>query len=256
MYDWPEERAQVDRRWAVLRDRMRSAGIAAPDALVRRNADMPAVPGGIRAADGTILAPDPASLPPDGFDLAVLWRHPALLFAETCWGPLAHGLAPHVTVVGQSDYGPFEGGAGPDYCSAIVARRADGLAAAPSADGRAVLPLELFRGRVLAFNEPHSMSGYMGLRRDLTAEGPGMDLFGGHRATGAHRASIRAVAEGQADFAAIDCRSWFLARQHEPAAQDLHVVGWTARSPGIPYIRAAALDPATAARLGHVMAQH
>lgn len=61
-------------------------GIDAPKGLTRRNGDMPAVPGGIRGKDGAIIAADPATLDPDALDLAVLWRHPALLISGTCWG--------------------------------------------------------------------------------------------------------------------------------------------------------------------------
>ena len=49
MYDWPERRAEVDAEWTVLRDRLRAQGIAAPEELTRRNADMPAVPAPMMA---------------------------------------------------------------------------------------------------------------------------------------------------------------------------------------------------------------
>lgn len=106
-------------------------------------------------------------------------------------------------------------------------------AAAPES-GQATLPLELFRDRKLAFNEHRSMSGYLALKRDLEAMGTGFGLFGDVVATGAHRASVIAVADGKADFAAIDCKSWRLAERYEPAAKELHVVGWTARRKGCP----------------------
>src|SRR5690606_38327160 len=86
------------------------------------NADLPPVPGGIRDAEGRLIAPDPATLPPDDFDLPVLWRHPALLLAQTCWGPMEAGLEPYVQVVGQPDYSAYEGGEGSFYSSAIVMR--------------------------------------------------------------------------------------------------------------------------------------
>ncbi|KAI0165854.1 hypothetical protein GGR57DRAFT_497322 [Xylariaceae sp. FL1272] len=79
MYDLPERRDVVDRQWAEVRNRLTAAGINAPQQLVRRNADMPAVPGGgIRDAGGNLIAPDPATLDPDGLDLHTLWRHPAI----------------------------------------------------------------------------------------------------------------------------------------------------------------------------------
>ncbi|ACI52145.1 conserved hypothetical protein [Gluconacetobacter diazotrophicus PA1 5] len=254
MYDWPEERSRVDRRWAELRGHLRAAGIAAPDGLVRRNGDMPAVPGGIRAPDGTLLAPDPATLPAKELDLDVLWRHPALLIAQACWGPMAHGLAAHVTVIGPGRYDGVAGGSGTSYTSAVVARRATGPAVAPPPDGRAILPLAVLRGRVLAYNAPHSLSGFLALRDDLHQAGAGPDLFSARVETGAHRDSIRAVAEGRADVAAIDCRSWALALRHEPAAAQIHPVGWTARRPGLPFIASGRLDPETGQVLQRVIA--
>ena len=92
MYDWPELRNETDALWANMRRRFLDHGIDAPENLVRRNGDLPPVPGGIRSADGTVIAADPATLDPDGFDLSVLWRHPDLLISNTCWGPMELGL--------------------------------------------------------------------------------------------------------------------------------------------------------------------
>lgn len=250
MYDWPERRAEVDAEWTAIRDRLRAAGIDAPERLARRNADLPAVPGGIRDGAARIIAPDPATLPPDGLDLPTLWRHPALLFGQTCWGPMDEtGLAAQVAVLGQPDYSGVAGGAGEFYSSAIVMRRRnmshsgrpEGGVEAP-ADGAAFLPLDLLRGARLAFNEPHSMSGRLALKADLEAAGGGLSIFSGLLETGGHRLSIRAVAEGRSDVAAIDCRSWGLARLYEPAATALRVVGWTKRRRGLPFISASSLS--------------
>lgn len=241
MYDWPERRGEVDAEWAAIRDRMRARGIDAPEHLTRRNADMPAVPGGIRDPLGIAIAPDPTTLPADHLHLPTLWRHPALLFGQTCWGPMELGLRPHVAVLGQPDYSDVEGGEGPLYSSAIVMRRSDAPAGAECGapkDGGAMLPLASLRGARFAFNGPDSMSGYLGLKRDLENGGHGLALFSSIVETGSHRASIRAVADAVADIAAIDARSWHLARQYEPSARHLAVVGWTSRRKGLPFIAA------------------
>lgn len=238
MYDWPEVRSDVDRTWEAMRARFVASDIDAPQHLVRRNAEMPPVPGGIRGADGTIIAPDPATLDPDAFDLDVLWRHPALLISATCWGPMELGLQDHVQLIGQSRYDDVAGGSGIFYSSAIIARKEDGASVVAPETGEPVLPLSSFRGKKLAFNEHRSMSGHLALKRDLEAMGESLDLFSELVETGAHRASVQAVAHGKADFAAIDCRSWMLAEKHEPAASDLNVVGWTGRRKGLPFIRA------------------
>jgi ABC-type phosphate/phosphonate transport system substrate-binding protein len=254
MYDWPEVREETDLQWARLRDELRAAGVDAPDVLARRNADLPAVPGGIRSAKRAVAAPDPAALRPDSFDLPALWRHPKLLFAQTCWGPMEFGLASFVEVVGQPDYSSFEGGEGPLYSSVVLMRRERGcVAAKPSGEGRAVLPVALLRGRKLAFNGADSMSGYLAPERDLESMGEGMGLFSEKVETGGHRASIRAVAEGRADVCAADCRSWAMAKRFEPAAGALVPVGWTARRKGLPYIASASLPKAVIAAVRSVL---
>ncbi|MEO3385609.1 PhnD/SsuA/transferrin family substrate-binding protein [Mesorhizobium sp. CAU 1741] len=241
MYDWPEEQAETDGTWAGVRAKLHAAGIDVRDELVRRNADMPAVPGGIHDEAGRLIAPDPAILPPDDFDLFTLWRHPGLVFSQTCWGPLsATGLDAHVTIIAQPDYSNVEGGHGPLYSSAIVMRGEGDIAPVP--DGSAHLPLERMRGQRFAFNNPDSMSGLLGIAADLEASGEGLDIFADRIETGGHRASALAVANGEGDVAAIDCRSWALFKRLEPAAAgSLRVAGWTARRKGLPYVRARAL---------------
>ena len=238
MYDWPEVRSDVDRSWEMMRARFIANGIDAPEQLVRRNADMPPLPGGIRGEDGSIIAPDPATLDPDALDLDVLWRHPALLVSSTCWGPMELGLQDHVQVIGQSPYDDVAGGSGTFYSSAIVGRRGEGASVMAPETGEPILPISLFRERKLAFNEHRSMSGHLALKRDLEAMGESLALFSEMVETGAHRASVTAVARGDTDFAAIDCQSWMLAERYEPAARNLHVVGWTGRRKGLPFIRA------------------
>lgn len=237
MYDWPELRDETDARWAAQRDRLRGQGIDAPEHLTRRNGDMPAVPGGIRDEAGNAIAADPASLPPDELDFSVLWRHPRLLLSETCWGPMEMGLQPHVTVIGQTAYDGVAGGSGEFYSSVIVARRSEGQPVPPPIDGRAHLPTAFFYDKRFAFNEHQSLSGTLALKRDLEVVGTSLALFAQLVETGAHRASIRAIAEDKADIAAIDCQSWALAERFEPAAKELQIIGWTARRKGLPLIR-------------------
>jgi ABC-type phosphate/phosphonate transport system substrate-binding protein len=102
--------------------------------------------------------------------------------------------------------------------------------------GEAILPLEAMRGARLAFNAPESMSGIIALTRDLEATGEGLGLFAERIETGAHRASVVAVAEGRADVCGVDCRTWHLVQRFEPAAAKVEVIGWTARRKGLPYI--------------------
>ncbi|TIP28238.1 MAG: phosphate ABC transporter substrate-binding protein [Mesorhizobium sp.] len=238
MYDWPEERDEVDAQWARLRDAFRQKGIDAPATVARLNRDLPPVPGGIRDASGKVIAPDPATLPPDELDFFGLWLHPALLFAQACWGPLELGLSEHVQLIGQPNYDAFEGGQGELYSSALVMRAGEAPTVGSPSDGSSLIPLDILRGKHFAFNSLDSMSGIIALTRDLEALGECLDIFSERSESGGHRASIVAIAEGKADVAAIDCQSWAKARRFEPAAEAVTVVGWTRRRKGLPFITA------------------
>lgn len=113
----------------------------------------------------------------------------------------------------------------------------------PKRDGTAAaIPLDLIRGRRFAFNSDDSMSGILAITRDLDAMGEPLDhVFADLVESGAHRASIAAVADGRADVCTIDCRSWALAKRFEPSAQAVEVVGWTSMRKGLPYIAAPAM---------------
>ncbi|HTV67548.1 MAG TPA: PhnD/SsuA/transferrin family substrate-binding protein [Rhizobiaceae bacterium] len=224
MYDWPEIRSDTDAAWASMRDRLRVVGVDAPDALTR------------------------------DIDMHDVWLGPNLLIAQTCWGPMELGLRDKVQLVGQPSYEGIEGGEGPLYSSAVIMRRS---ASAPEvrtktahgAEGSFSLPLNQFRGQRFAFNTKDSMSGMLAITRDLAAMGESLAIFSERIETGAHRASIAAVAEGRADVATIDCRSWDLAKRLEPAAADVKVVGWTALRKGLPFITAKATPNETVVKM-------
>ncbi|MBZ9820394.1 phosphate/phosphite/phosphonate ABC transporter substrate-binding protein [Mesorhizobium sp. CA4] len=254
MYDWPEARREVDAQWARLRDAFQQRGIDAPETIVRRNRDLPPVPGGIHDKAGMVIAPDPATLPLDEIDFHQLWLSPALLFGQTCWGPMELGLAGHVQVIAQPNYDAFEGGQGELYSSALVMAADGGPPVASPQDGKAIIPIDLLRGKRFTFNNPDSMSGLIALTRDLEALGESLDIFASRSESGGHRSSIIAIAEGRADVAAIDCQSWALAQRFEPAAKAVKVVGWTARRKGLPYITARTTPEKTIAMMRDAIA--
>lgn len=209
MYDWPERRAETDARWAKLRDALRAEGFDAPDGLTR------------------------------GGDLPALWLSPDLLIGETCIYPLSTILAGHVRYVATPIH--HAPGCGEGTYRSVIVRRGPGEDMPPPQTGEAALSLEILAGR-LAANEPASMSGYVALLRDCEAAGLQMPEKGDVFWTGSHRESIRAVAAGKADLAAIDCVTWQIAQEHEQATGELHIAGWTASRPGLPLITALAMD--------------
>lgn len=93
MYDWPEVRPATDRLWALIRDALRDAGLAAPDALDRSGA----------------------------YDAA--WLRPDLVLSQTCGLPLRTFLRDRVTLVASPDYGLP--GTPPGHYHSVFVVRAD-----------------------------------------------------------------------------------------------------------------------------------
>ena len=203
MYDWPERRAGTDARWAKLRDALRAEGLGAPEDLTR------------------------------GDDLAALWLSPDLMIGETCSQPLATFLRGRVRYVATPVHHAPGCGRG-TYRSAVIRRKPGADMPAPES-GEAQLSPEILSGRFAA-NEPGSMSGFVTLIYDCEDHGLAMPVEDGILWSGSHRESIRAVADGRADFAVIDCNSWQLARQFEAATAEVHVAGWASSRPGLPLI--------------------
>lgn len=154
-----------------------------------------------------------------------LWLDPALVLSQTCGHPYANRLAGKVTLIGAPIY-PGIGAKPGHYFSVLVARKQD----PPSNLGD-------LNDKRLAFNMAQSQSGFAAPVRLLA--GAGCHSRPKPLATGAHRASIQAVVQGLADWAAIDAVTWELAKRHEPAAQQLEVFAATPETPGLPLISSA-----------------
>lgn len=150
-----------------------------------------------------------------------LWRDPDLVFSQTCGWPLVTRYHGTLHVIARPSYAVEGCGAG-TYRSAIVARHKETLS-------------ELVRGTI-AVNGFDSLSGYRTLAHHLASQGIRRRDVGGFIETGSHRESIRAVAAGRAHVAAIDCVSWQLTLDHEPAARKLIVIDWTEELPALPFV--------------------
>ena len=155
------------------------------------------------------------------------WLDPDLVLGQVCNLPWRSRLRGRLRLVGASDYG-LPGAPPGHYYSVFVVRRGD------DPDPEAHL------GRRFAYNEGLSHSGW-GAPQIWAAERG--SRFSATLATGAHRESARAVAEGRADIAAIDAVTWRMLERWEPFVTGLSVIGRTGTAPGQSFATAAA-DPA------------
>lgn len=153
-------------------------------------------------------------------DLAAMWSSPDLVFGQTCALPFAMELDQHVRLIGSPAY---DIGCAPGcYYSLLIVPK-----------GRP-LTLERFSGPVV-INEFSSQSGFATLMLSLVGAGVDMNEVEVH-ASGAHRASIEAVANGRAELAAIDAVSFTLAKRYMPEIAAVEVIGCTRPTPGMALI--------------------
>jgi hypothetical protein len=163
----------------------------------------------------------PASLDGNG-NPETLWTAPDLVLSQTCGFPYANGLSGKVALIATPAY-RIDGATPGTYFSVLVAR-SPGRRKISTGCGTCAW-LSTWRTPSLALPRP---SGF--LRIMVSSRNPEPVE------TGAHRASIQAVAAGTADWAAIDAVAWELALRHEPAAADLTVFARTPETPALPLI--------------------
>jgi ABC-type phosphate/phosphonate transport system substrate-binding protein len=88
------------------------------------------------------------------------------------------------------------------------------------------------------------------LRAEIAPLAKGTAFFGSVVLTGSHKASLKAVADGRADLAAIDCVSFAHFQRYEPAlASSIVQIGRSVLTPAPPFITAQETDYATLAIL-------
>ena len=167
-------------------------------------------------------------------DIEAACRGPELVLGQTCGLPLVTALDGTVAVVGAF---ARTGASDPDahYRSVLIARRA--------------APLVAQAGRVAAVNSWGSLSGWASFGAAVQAAVPGAaparrtPFFRDVIVTGAHVASLRALADGRADVACIDGVTLALVRTHRPdALVGLHEIGCGPRIPCLPLVTAAGRD--------------
>lgn len=159
-----------------------------------------------------------------GFDF---WTTPDLILSQTCGMPYRTHLHGKVQIIGTPDYGVA--GCAPGYYNSVLIKRRK--------DPRDMLVR--FNGARAAINEYGSQSGFAALAE---ASRQADALFAEVIVTGAHAASVRAVADGSADIAAIDAVTWALLSTYEAAGEFVTVFENTAPTPGLPYICSSRVD--------------
>lgn len=179
---------------------------------------------------------------PAGLDrqrsLHAVWADPGLLLAQTCGYPLVTALAGRLRYVATPCY-RAPGCDGPLYRSRII------VGADCAATGVADL-----RGAIAAINEAASNSGMNLLRHAIAPLAVAGRFLSGSILTGSHAESVRAVADGRADLAAIDVVTFEQVRRDRPdLAARVRTLGWTAQSPGLPLVTSMATSVEDVARL-------
>ncbi|HEY1885365.1 MAG TPA: PhnD/SsuA/transferrin family substrate-binding protein [Roseiarcus sp.] len=206
MYDFPWTVAANDALWASISACLADAGVRAPGRLTR------------------------------GGDLVALWRHPGLIFGQTCGYPYMTALRDSVTLIATPEYS-FPGCDGASHRSFIIRGRSD-----PRRE------LSEFRGAVAALNAHDSNTGVNLFRATVAPIAGGAPFFRGNLVTGSHEASVEAVAEGRADLASIDCVSFALIGRGRPElVERVAVVAESPASPCLPFIAGGSLPPSTIA---------
>lgn len=148
-----------------------------------------------------------------------VWHHPHLLLTQTCGWPLVTQLADSMVVVGAFDHDVPDAHDG-TYRSVLV-----------SPHDATLDQLRERPGVVAAVNGRDSLSGWVSLQ--YAWGGVPDDVI----ETGAHAASVHALAEGRADIASIDAVSWALLEDLEPQlVERLNVVGGGPRVPCLPVV--------------------
>ena len=151
---------------------------------------------------------------------------PDLVMAQTCGLPLTTtlaGLGLHVLAVPRYTAPGCEGA---NHRSVVVVRAAS-----------AIVTLADARGGRCAINGWGSNTGMNLLRAAVAPLANRGKFFSEIRVTGAHAASMAAVAGGEADIAAIDCVTWaHLARVQPALASCLRVVAETPALPALPLV--------------------
>lgn len=166
-----------------------------------------------------------------GVPLAEHWSDDRLLLSQTCGYPYVNILMQKgVTIVATPVYSTNDDLAPGDYNSVIIVRA-----------GTRYKDLTDLRGKTAAINDSHSNSGMNVFRATVAAKFDRHVLRNGVFekviVTGGHMLSIKQIASGDVDVAAIDCVTYDLICSNYPElAKKTRVLMKTVATPGLPLI--------------------
>ncbi len=209
MYDLPEVRPAADALWQAIAAKLRACGMAEVPAALSRELTHHAS-----------------------------WRHPELLFGQSCGYPALHQFHDLLRIVAAPIH-DAPGCSGSTHCSFILV---------PS--DSAWHSIADLRGARFALNSWDSNTGMNLARLAFAPFATGGRFLGEIVETGGHVASFAAIADRRAEVAAIDCISYALLARHRPKlAAATRILARTAQSPTLPFVTARSRSAAT---IGHL----
>ncbi|MGH6854041.1 MAG: phosphate/phosphite/phosphonate ABC transporter substrate-binding protein [Aestuariivirga sp.] len=160
-----------------------------------------------------------------GGDHVAAWAAPDLLFSQTCGYPFTHEFRGKLKIVATPHYG-VDGCRGANYRSMVFAREN--------------APLESFRGKIAAVNNPNSMSGMLALQLVFAPHAREGRFFAEAVETGGHIGSLLAVRDRKADVCAVDAICTAMAKAYRPDyLEGLVEIARSPEVPGLPYVTVA-----------------
>ena len=213
MYDAPELQAANRSFWQAIRQSLQENGIK----------DLP----------------EDLSMP---IDLPSFWSDPRLIFGQTCGYPLTHDLCGQAELIATPCY-DSEHAEGPRYGSAIIVAHSSSIKTLIDA-----------KNNVAAINGHDSNTGMNLFRISLARAGACGNFFSKVIVTGSHRSSVDAVIMGEADIASIDVVSLAHFKRFDPElSSKIRIIGYTPKTPGLPFITSGAAAPNMIEPLRHAL---
>ena len=156
---------------------------------------------------------------------ATMLVRPDLLIGHTCGYPWIKRWHQSHTLVAVPEFNA-DGATGIHYCSWIISGRNSSIDSIAES-----------RGGIVAINGQDSNSGMNVLRYEISKLANGQKFFNQTRLTGSHLESLRMIAVGKADIAAIDCVSMHFFRQLLPElVSRVKIIGASEKTAGLPFI--------------------